>query len=267
MADDGAPFGYERGVTAVAPMAPLICGRRCRPFRAALLTVTAGTLLTSVVPMEGLAQARSRGGVGAPGAGVQRGAGVGATGAGVRPGVGVGAPGAGVRPGVGVGAPGAGVRPGVGIGAPGVGVRPGVAVRAPGTWNRAWVNGGYWTSRPWSAGWYRVNPVGWGWWGARSVAWGVTSLATAATITSLVNASAAQQSTVIVVPETSLQLDFSTVQALPPQGASFLYAASAGTYQSAQVDCNQGLLNGQPPATANVAQLVNAVCQVAYGSA
>lgn len=129
------------------------------------------------------------------------------------------------------------------------------------------MNGGYWTSRPWTAGWYRVNPVGWGWWGARSVAWGVTSLATAATITSLVNASAAQQSTVIVVPETSLQLDYSTVQALPPQGASFLYAASAGTYQSAQVDCNQGLLNGQPPATANFAQLVNAVCQVAYGSA
>ncbi len=194
---------------------------------------------------------------------VRSGAGAGAAGAGVRPGAGVGAAGAGVRPGAGVGAAGAVVRPGVGLGAPGVGVRPG----APGRWNRAWVNGGYWAHRPWPTGWYRPYPTGWGWWGTRSVAWGVTSLATAATITSLVNASAAQQTTVIVVPETSLQLDYSTVQAVLPESASFLYAAPGGGYQRAVAECRQGLINGQPPSAAAMAQLLNAACQIAYGSA
>jgi hypothetical protein len=31
-------------------------------------------------------------------------------------------------------------------------------------------------------------------------------------------------------------------------------------------NCQQGLLNGQIPATGNQAQLLNAVCQVAYGN-
>jgi hypothetical protein len=232
----------------------------------ALLGLGSGLVSPGALEARPVTPARPGVGAGAAGVGVRPGVGVGAPGVGVRPGVGVGAPGVGVRPGVGVGAPGVGVRPGVGVGAPGVGVRGGVVVRGPGTWNRAWVGGGYWTTRTWRTGWYRVNPVAWGWWGARSVAWGVTTLATAATITSLVNASANQQSTVIVVPDTSLLLDYSTVQALPPQGATFQYATSAGNYESAQVQCTQGLLNGQPPASLNQAQLLNAVCQVAYGS-
>jgi hypothetical protein len=32
------------------------------------------------------------------------------------------------------------------------------------------------------------------------------------------------------------------------------------------VDCQQGLLNGQRPGTSGQAQLLNAVCQVAYGA-
>ncbi|MFM8525623.1 MAG: hypothetical protein ACKOCM_08395 [Cyanobacteriota bacterium] len=98
------------------------------------------------------------------------------------------------------------------------------------------------------------------------MAWGLTSLATAAVITSLVNASAQQQSTVIVVPDTTIQLDYSTVQAVPPHSASFLYATASDSYQSALVDCNQGLFNGQAPGSASQAQVLNAVCQIAYGS-
>ena len=145
--------------------------------------------------------------------------------------------------------------------------RTNVNVRAPGRWNPTWNNGGYWASRPWTTNWYRPNPAAWGWWGARSVAWGMTSLATAATITSLVNASAAQQSTVIVVPDSSIQLDYSTIQAVPPQSASFQYAVSGGAYLSAEVNCTQGLINGQPPNSASMAQLVNSVCQIAFGTA
>lgn len=141
-----------------------------------------------------------------------------------------------------------------------------VNVRAPGRWNPAWNHGGYWTSRTWNTGWYRVNPGAWGWWVARPAAWGLTSLATAATITSLVNASAAQQSTVIVVPDSSLQLDYSTIQAVPTQSATFQYAVPGGAYQSAEVNCAQGWINGQPPSSGAMAQLLNSVCQIAYGA-
>ncbi len=160
-------------------------------------------------------------------------------------------------------ASGRGVRPGAGWGAPGAGV-----VRGPGvgTWNPAWQGGRYWQARPWTTGWYRVNPAGWGWWGARAATWGVSSLATAAVISAQVDAAVEAHSTVIVVPQTTLQLDYASIQAMPPAGASFAYATAGGTYGYAQADCNQGLLQGQPPATADQAQLLNAVCQIAYGS-
>ncbi|CAK6689250.1 MULTISPECIES: hypothetical protein [unclassified Synechococcus] len=195
-----------------------------------------------------------------------RGGGVGgpASGAGVRPGAGFGEAGPGLynRGGVGGPASGRGVRPGAGWGAPGAGVvrRPGV-----GTWNPAWQGGRYWQARPWTAGWYRVNPAGWGWWGARSAAWGVASLATASAVTDLVDAAVEEHNTVIVVPQTSIQLDYASVQAVPPKGASFAYAISGGSYSYGQADCDQGLLQGQPPSTADQAQLLNAVCQIAYG--
>lgn len=163
-----------------------------------------------------------------PGAGMGRGAGVGAGGLG-GPGSG-----AGVRSGAGWGAAGAGVRPGAGVGRPGPGVYGG------GAWHGGWASGGYWGARPWPYGWYGTSPV----------AWGVAGMATAAAITSSVNAAADQQSTVIVVPQTGFQLNFASVQAIEPDSVSFSWTSGS---------------IGQAATAAN-ANLLNAACVVAYGN-
>jgi hypothetical protein len=227
-----------------------------RSLRPALLPACALALL--LVP-GGAALARPGigGGVGGPasGAGVRPGAGWGAPGAGLspRPGVGAGgiggpASGAGVRPGAGWGAPGAGVRPGVGVGRPGPGVYGG------GAWHASWAYGGYWGARPWPYGWY----------GAAPVAWGVAGMATAAAITSSVDAAAVQESTVIVVPQTGYQLNYASVSAIQPDSVSFTWS-SGGMNQAASGNCRQGTLNGVPATAAN-AHLLNAACVVAYGA-
>jgi hypothetical protein len=131
-------------------------------------------------------------------------------------------------------------------------------------WNNNWSNGGYWNNRPWNTGWYG-GWGGWGWWGGSAAAWGIAGLATGAAITSLVNQAANQQSTVIVVPQTSYELNYGSVEAVGSYGASFSYNVDGSTLMGA-VNCQQGLLNGQVPGTADQAQLLNAVCQVAYGS-
>jgi hypothetical protein len=130
-------------------------------------------------------------------------------------------------------------------------------------WNDAWRNGGYWGNRPWSTGWYG-GWGGWGWWGAGAAAWGIAGLATGAAITSLVNQASAQQSTVILVPSTSFQLNYGSVEAVGAYGATFFYTVN-GSQLLGAVNCQQGLLNGQIPVDADQAQLLNAVCQVAYG--
>jgi hypothetical protein len=93
----------------------------------------------------------------------------------------------------------------------------------------------------------------------------VAGLATGAAITSLVNAAADQQSTTIVVPQTSFQLDFGSVESVGNAGVSFNYSVNGTTLMGA-ANCQDGLLNGQIPGDADQAQLLNAVCQVAYGS-
>ena len=129
----------------------------------------------------------------------------------------------------------------------------------------AWNNGGYWTSRPWNTGWYRWAPTSWGWWGGNAMAWGLAGLATGAAITSLVNNAAAVQSPLIVVPQTNYQLNYGSVEAVGNFGVSFSYLVN-GMPLYGGANCQQGLLNGQIPATGNQAQLLNAVCQVAYGN-
>ena len=131
-------------------------------------------------------------------------------------------------------------------------------------WNDGWRNGGYWGSRPWNTGWYG-GWGGWGWWGANAAAWGVASLATGAVIGGLVNAASAQQSPVFLVPNTSYQLNYGSVEAVGSTGVSFSYGVN-GTQLLGAANCQQGLLNGQIPTDADQAQLLNAVCQVAYGS-
>jgi hypothetical protein len=129
----------------------------------------------------------------------------------------------------------------------------------------AWNNGGYWNSRPWNAGWYRWQPNSWGWWGGNAMAWGLAGLASGAAITALVNNAAAVQSPVIVVPQTNYQLNYGSVEAVGTYGASFSYLVN-GMPVYGGANCQQGLLNGQIPANGNQAQLLNAVCQVAYGN-
>lgn len=131
-------------------------------------------------------------------------------------------------------------------------------------WNNNWRNGGYWNNRPWNTGWYG-GWGGWGWWGGSAAAWGIAGLATGAAIASLVNNAANQQSTVIVVPDTSYELNYGSVEAVGSYGASFSYNVDGSALMGA-VNCQQGLLNGQVPGTSDQAQLLNAVCQVAYGS-
>jgi len=48
-------------------------------------------------------------------------------------------------------------------------------------------------------------------------------------------------------------------------GVSFNYLVN-GTQLMGAANCQQGLLNGQIPNNASQAQLLNAACQVAYGS-
>ena len=131
-------------------------------------------------------------------------------------------------------------------------------------WNNNWRNGGYWGNRPWSAGWYG-GWGGWGWWGASSMAWGLAGLATSAAITGLVDVAANNSSPVIVVPNTSYELNYGSVEAVGSYGVSFNYNVD-GSQLFGAANCQQGLLNGQQPGTADQAQLLNAVCQVAYGS-
>jgi hypothetical protein len=69
---------------------------------------------------------------------------------------------------------------------------------------------------------------------------------------------------VIVVPATSYELNYGSVEAVGSYGASFNYNVDGSSLMGA-ANCQQGLLNGQVPGTADQAQLLNAVCQVAYG--
>ena len=160
----------------------------------------------------------------------------------------------------GFGAAGAGVtpRPGVGaggIGGPaGVGVRPAAGAYGAGVWHGGWATGGYWATRPWPYGWYGTAPL----------AWGVAGMASAAAITNSVNDAAAQQSTVIVVPQTGFQLNYASVKAIDPDSVSFTWTNGALS-QAASGNCRQGSLNGAPATAAN-ANLLNAACVVAYGN-
>ena len=135
------------------------------------------------------------------------------------------------------------------------GVRPG------------WARPGWGVARPWNHGWYGgwATPS-WGWWGASAAAWGVGALATAAIINNAVDAAVASSQTVIVVPNTQYQLLFGTVQPTGTATVAFDVSADGSVYQLT-ADCQSGLLNGQVPGSAQEAELLNAACQVAFGTA
>ena len=77
-------------------------------------------------------------------------------------------------------------------------MRPAAGAYGAGVWHGGWATGGYWATRPWPYGWYGTAPL----------AWGVAGMASAAAITNSVNDAAAQQTTVIVVPQTGFQLNY-----------------------------------------------------------
>ena len=136
-----------------------------------------------------------------------------------------------------------------------IGVRPG------------WARPGWGVARPWNHGWYGGWPTpSWGWWGASAATWGVATLATASIINSAVDAAVASHQTVIVVPNTQYQLLFGTVQPTGTNTVAFDVSANGTVYQLS-ADCQSGLLNGQVPANAQEAELLNAACQVAFGTA
>jgi hypothetical protein len=91
-------------------------------------------------------------------------------------------------------------------------------------------------------------------------------LATGAVITGLVNSAARNQSTVVVVPDTTIRLDFASVLPAGDGVVSFRYiVGSSGPSYQGNGDCRQGLFNGQAPRSVAEAQLLNTTCQVAYG--
>jgi hypothetical protein len=130
-----------------------------------------------------------------------------------------------------------------------------------------WARPGWGVARPWNYGWYGgwATPT-WGWWGARAAAWGVGALATAAVINDAVDDAVDDHVSYIVVPNTDYQLLYGTVQPSSSSSVTFDVTANGSSYRLT-ADCQSGYLNGREPSTANEAELLNAACQVAYGSA
>jgi len=130
-----------------------------------------------------------------------------------------------------------------------------------------WARPGWGYARPWGTGWYGgwATPS-WGWWGANAALWGISTLASAAVINAAVDSAVSSNTTYIVVPQTTYQLLYGTVQPSGSQGVTFLVQADGNTY-NLTADCNAGTIDGAMPNDAAQAELLNAACQVAYGSA
>ncbi|MEB3335365.1 MAG: hypothetical protein VKP70_10305 [Cyanobacteriota bacterium] len=133
--------------------------------------------------------------------------------------------------------------------------------------NPGWARPGWGVARPWNWGWYggwRTPP--WGWWAARAAAWGIGTLATTAIINHAVNDAVSNDVNYIVVPNTSYELRFGTVQPYGNAMVNFVVTANGTSYQLT-ADCNAGTINERPPNSSQEAELLNAACQVAYGQA
>ena len=131
-----------------------------------------------------------------------------------------------------------------------------------------WARPGWGVARPWNHGWYGgwSTPPSWGWWGARAATWGIASLATAAIINDAVSNAIDDHNDYIVVANTNYELLYGTVQPTSSDSVSFVIKVDGSEYQL-NANCNRGTINGQDPSSAAEAELLNAACQVAYGSA
>ena len=129
-----------------------------------------------------------------------------------------------------------------------------------------WARPGWGVARPWNYGWYGGwSTPAWGWWGARAALWGVGTLATAAIINNAVNDAIADNATTIIVPNSNYSLYYGSIQPIGQSSVSFVVQADGNDYQLS-ADCNAGTINGEEPKTAGQAELLNAACQVAFGS-
>jgi hypothetical protein len=137
----------------------------------------------------------------------------------------------------------------------------------PYNWRPNWVRPGWNRYRPWNYGWYgpRWYSNSWNWWGPQSLVWGITALATAAIINNAMNNAIRSNQPTIVVPNTPYQLDYRTVEAGTDNGISFVVRRDGRSYQM-DADCRDGELNGHLPNTTAEAELLNAACQVAFGT-
>ncbi|MGL6134648.1 MAG: hypothetical protein ACRC1L_10740 [Prochlorococcaceae cyanobacterium] len=135
-------------------------------------------------------------------------------------------------------------------------------------WDRypGWARPGWGYARPWNAGWYGGwSEPSWGWWGANAATWGISTLTTAAIINSAVDNAVNDHVTYISVPNSDYQLLYGTVA--PSGSQSVRFEVGVGNSEIEMVaDCDRGSLNGRNPSTMAEAELLNAACQVAYGS-
>ena len=129
-----------------------------------------------------------------------------------------------------------------------------------------WARPGWGVARPWNYGWYGgwTTPA-WGWWGARAALWGVGTLATAASINHAVNEAIADNDSTIIVANSTYSLYYGSIQPSGQSVVSFVVQADGNDYQLS-ADCHAGTINGEVPKTAAQAELLNAACQVAFGS-
>lgn len=133
--------------------------------------------------------------------------------------------------------------------------------------NAGWARPGWGVARPWNTGWYGGwSTPSWGWWGAQAAAWGISTLATAAVINNGVNQAINENTTTILVPNSDYALYYGSIQPSGPSSVNFVVQSGGNNYQLS-ADCNAGTINGQDPQSAAQAQLLNAACQIAFGSA
>ena len=69
-----------------------------------------------------------------------------------------------------------------------------------------------------------------------------------------------------VLPNTDYELYYGSAQPTKDDSVGFLVKAHDGEYQI-NADCKAGTIDGHSPGNASEAELLNAACQVAYGSA
>ncbi len=128
------------------------------------------------------------------------------------------------------------------------------------TWS-GWARPGWGYARPWNYGWYG-GVSSWPWWRPGV---GIAAVASAAIITDAVDDAISNQVTYIEVPDTSYELYYTSVEPVNNDAVTFAVDTGSGVVEMT-ADCRQGTLDGRVPQSQAEAQLLNAACEVAFGS-